>query len=160
MARQVKAIPEGFHTVTPHLVVHGAAEAIDFYKKAFGATELRRMPGPGGKLLHAEVQIGDSRIFLVDDFPDMGSLSPVALKGTPVTFHLYVENADSVFEQAVKAGAQVLMPLADQFWGDRYGLVADPFGHRWSIASHVKDLTPEQMQKAGQAAMAQMERKQ
>ena len=152
----MKRVPEGYHTVTPHLVIQGAAQAIEFYKKAFGAKELRRSPGPGGKLMHAEMQIGDSRIFLNDDFPEMGALSPVALKGTPVTIHLYVEDADSVYQQAVKAGAKVVMPLADQFWGDRYGLVTDPFGHSWSIGSHIKDMTPEEMQKAGAAAMAQM----
>jgi uncharacterized glyoxalase superfamily protein PhnB len=156
MAKQAKPVPEGYHTVTPHLVVHGAADAIEFYKKAFGARELGRAPGPGGKLMHAEVQIGDSKIMLADDFPDMGSLSPAALKGTPVTIHLYVENADALFQQAIKAGAKVLLPLADQFWGDRYGQLADPFGHRWSIATHLKDMTPEDMRKASEAAMAQM----
>jgi uncharacterized glyoxalase superfamily protein PhnB len=156
MAKTVKRVPEGYHTLTPHLTVHGAAQAIEFYKKAFGAKELRRSPGPGGKLMHAELQIGDSRFLLNDDFPDMGAVSPQALKGTPVTIHIFVEDADAMFQQAVKAGAQVLMPLADQFWGDRYGVVTDPFGHRWSIGSHIKDLTPEELQKAGAAAMAQM----
>src|SRR5262249_12449532 len=145
MASKVRRVPEGLHTVTPHLVVRGAAQAIEFYKKAFGAKELRRAPGPDGKtLLHAEVQIGDSRTFLNDEYPEMGAISPQGLKGTPVTIHLQVEDVDSLYQQAVSAGAQVVMPLADQFWGDRYGMVTDPFGHQWSIASHVKDMTPEE----------------
>jgi uncharacterized glyoxalase superfamily protein PhnB len=157
MAGPVKRVPQGFHTVTPHLVVRGASEAIEFYKKAFGARELHRAPGPDGKsIMHAEVQIGDSRIFLNDEYPDMGAVSPLALKGSPVTIHLYVEDADRVFQQAVQAGAKVAMPLADQFWGDRYGIVIDPFGHHWSIGSHVKDMTPEEMQKAAAAAFAKM----
>jgi uncharacterized glyoxalase superfamily protein PhnB len=157
MAGPVKRIPQGFHTITPHLSVRGAAEAIEFYKKAFGARELHRAPGPDGKsLIHVDLQIGDSRLFLNDEVPDMGALSPLGLKGTPVTIHLYVEDADRVFHQAVQAGAKVAMPLADQFWGDRYGMVIDPYGHRWSIASHVKDVTPEEMEKAAQAAFAKM----
>jgi uncharacterized glyoxalase superfamily protein PhnB len=156
MAGVTKRVPEGYHTITPHLTVRGAAEAIDFYKKAFGARELRRSPGPDGKLMHAEIQIGDSRLFLNDEFPAMGATSPLSLKGTPVTLHVFVDDVDGMFSKAVKAGAQVVMPLADQFWGDRYGVVSDPYGHRWSIASHVKDMTPEEMQKAGQEAMAKM----
>jgi uncharacterized glyoxalase superfamily protein PhnB len=120
---------------------------IDFYKKAFGAVEKRRAPGPDGKsIMHAELQIGDSIIFLNDEFPDMGALSPLATKGTSVTLHLYVEDADKQFQQALSAGAQVVMPLADQFWGDRYGIVRDPSGHQWSIGAHMEDLTPAQMQ--------------
>jgi uncharacterized glyoxalase superfamily protein PhnB len=156
MASPVKRVPEGMHTVTPHLVVRDAAKAIEFYKKAFGAKELRRAPGPGGKIMHAEIQIGDSRIFLNDEFPEMGSRSPLALNGTPVTIHLQVEDVDALYQQATKAGAKVVMPLADQFWGDRYGIVTDPFGHQWSLGAHVKDLTPEEMQKAAQAAFASM----
>jgi PhnB protein len=157
MASPVKRVPQGYHTVTPHLVVRGGAEAIEFYKKAFGARELRRAPGPDGKsIMHAEIQIGDSRVFLNDEFPDMGAISPLGLKGSPVTIHLYVEDVDRVFQQAVQAGAKVGMPLADQFWGDRYGTIVDPFGHHWSIASHVKDMTPEEMQKAAAAAFANM----
>jgi PhnB protein len=159
MASKVRRVPEGLHTVTPHLVVRGAAQAIEFYKKAFGAKEQRRAPGPDGKtLLHAEVQIGDSRIFLNDEYPEMGAISPQGLKGTPVTIHLQVEDVDSLYQQAVSAGAQVVMPLADQFWGDRYGMVTDPFGHQWSMASHVKDMTPEEMAKASAAAFAAMEK--
>lgn len=155
-AKKVKRVPEGYHTVTPHLVIQGAAQAIEFYKKALGAKELRRAPDPSGKLMHAEIQIGDSRIFLNDEYPEMGALAPVSLKGSPVTIHLFVEDVDSLFQQAVNAGARVMMELADQFWGDRYGVITDPFGHHWSIASHVKDMTPEEMQKAAAAAMAQM----
>jgi PhnB protein len=159
MASPVKRVPQGFHTVTPHLVVRGASEAIEFYKKAFGARELGRSPGPDGKsIMHAMVQIGDSRIFLNDEFPGMGAISPLGLKGSPVTIHLYVEDADRVFQQAVQAGAKVAMPLADQFWGDRYGIVIDPYGHHWSIGSHIKDMTPEEMQKAAAAAFAQMDK--
>ena len=153
----VKRVPEGYHRVTPHLVVRNAAAAIEFYKKAFGAVEIMRAPGPDGKsIMHAELQIGDSRVFLNDEFPDMGALSPLAFKGTSITLHLYVEDADKQFRQAVDAGAEVLMPLADQFWGDRYGIVKDPFGHQWSIGSHIEDLTLEQKNERACKAMAQM----
>jgi uncharacterized glyoxalase superfamily protein PhnB len=155
MASPVRKIPEGCHTVTPHLVVRDAARAIDFYKKAFGAKELSRSPGPDGKLMHAELKIGDSQIYLNDEYPGM-SESPQSLKGSPVTIHLWVEDVDRVFQQAVAAGAKAAMPVADQFWGDRYGQVVDPFGHRWSMATHVKDLTNEQKQKAAEAAFAAM----
>jgi uncharacterized glyoxalase superfamily protein PhnB len=139
-------VPQGFHRVTPHLTVRDAAAMIEFYKKAFGAVERGRAPGPDGKqIMHAEIQIGDSIVFLNDEFPDMGALSPHASKTTPVTLHLYVEDADKQFQQALAAGAQVVMPLADQFWGDRYGIVKDPSGHQWSIGSHMEDLTPEQI---------------
>jgi len=159
MAGTSKRVPEGYRTVTPHLTIRGAAEAIEFYKKAFGAREIRRSPGPDGKVMHAEIQIGDSRILLNDEFPEMGAFSPSSLKGTPVTMHVFVEDCDAVFDKAVKAGATVAMPLADQFWGDRYGLLVDPFGHRWSIASHLKDMTPEQMRAAAEEAMKQMAKK-
>jgi uncharacterized glyoxalase superfamily protein PhnB len=139
------------HTVTPHLICAGAADAIEFYKKAFGATELSRMPGPDGKVMHASIRIGDSVIMLNDEMPDWGTLGPKSLKGSPVTVHLYVENADKVFEQAVRAGAKATMPIADMFWGDRYGKVEDPFGHQWSIGTHTRDVSPEEMQKAMQA---------
>ncbi|RIK62398.1 MAG: glyoxalase [Planctomycetota bacterium] len=140
-----KPIPDGFHTVTPHIVCQNAAAAIDFYKKAFGAEEVCRMPNPGGGLMHAEVAIGNSRVMLVDEMPQMGCKSPKTLGGSPVTIHLYVNDADKVFNQAVSAGATPIMPVQDMFWGDRYGLVADPFGHQWSIATHKEDLTPQQM---------------
>jgi uncharacterized glyoxalase superfamily protein PhnB len=139
---KVKPIPEGAHTVTPHLVCEGAASAIEFYKKAFGATEDSRLPGPDGKLMHAAITIGDSTIMLADDFPDYGSRGPRALKGSPVVIHLYVDDVDAVVARAVKAGARVTMPVADQFWGDRYGQLEDPFGHRWSVATHVRDVKP------------------
>ena len=144
----VKPIPEGMHTVTPHLVCAGAAEAIEFYQKAFGATELSRVPGENGKLMHASVRIGDSVVMLNEEMPEWGAFGPKSLKGSAVTIHLYVENADAVFEQAVAAGAKITMPLDDMFWGDRYGKVEDPFGHQWSIGTHVRDVTPEEMQKA------------
>jgi PhnB protein len=156
MAKAVKRIPEGYHTVVPHLVVRGAAEAIDWYKKAFGAKEVARAPGPGGKLMHAEIQIGDSKIFLADEFPGMGCGAPQKAGDTPVTIHIWTEDVDSLFKQAVQAGANPVLPLGDQFWGDRYGVLADPFGHRWSMSTHIKDLTPEEMKKAADAAFAQM----
>jgi PhnB protein len=149
----VKRVPDGFHRVTPHLVVRDAAKMIEFYKKAFGAVEKRRAPGPGGKIIHAELQIGDSIVFLNDEFPEMGAVSPLTTKGTGVTLHLYVEDADKQYQQALSAGAEVAMPLADQFWGDRYGIVKDPSGHQWSIGSHMEDLTPEQMQERMGKAM-------
>jgi PhnB protein len=153
MTNRIKAIPEGHHTLTPHLVVKGASQAIEFYKKAFGAEEITRVPGPDGKsLIHAAIKIGDSRLFLVDEFPEMGSRGPHSIGGTSVTIHVYVEDVDTVFNQAVTAGAQVRMPLADMFWGDRYGLVTDPFGHSWSLATHKEDLTPEEISKRAQAA--------
>ena len=145
---KVKPIPDGMHSVTPHLVCAGANDAIDFYKKAFGATETSRLPGPDGKLMHGSVQIGDSCVMLVDENKDWGALSPRSLGGSPVTIHLYVENADKFAEKAVAAGAKVVMPVAEMFWGDRYGVLEDPFGHKWSVATHVRDATPEEMQKA------------
>ena len=151
----VKPVPDGYHTVTPHLVVRDAAKAIEFYKNAFGAKEAFRMPGPDGKLMHAEIQIGDSMVMLADEFPEYGTKSPQALGGSPVNILLYVENADKVFQQAVAAGATVTMPLADQFWGDRYGKLADPFSHQWSVATHIEDVAPEEMAKRAAKAMGQ-----
>jgi uncharacterized glyoxalase superfamily protein PhnB len=150
---KVAPIPAGFHTVTPHLVCEGAADAIEFYKKAFNAVELARMPGPDGKLMHAQLRIGTSTIMLVDDFPDWGSVGPKALKGSPVTIHLYVEDTDALYNQAIAAGATAKMPPADMFWGDRYGVLIDPFGHSWSIATHQRDMTPEEMQAEMQKSM-------
>lgn len=135
-------------TVTPHLVIAGAAKAIEFYKKAFGAEEMMRLEGPDGNLWHASVLIGGSPVMLVDEFPGMGSVSPLALKGTPVTIHLNVLDADAWVERAVKAGATVLMPVDDAFWGDRYGIIQDPFGHKWSVASHVREMTVEEIKAA------------
>ena len=154
MAGKVKRVPDGWRTVAPHLTVRGGAQAIEFYKKALGAKELRRALGPDGKLMHGDLQIGDSHVFLNDESPGIGALSPQSLGGTPVTIHLQVEDVDSLFQQAVRAGAEVVMPLADQFWGDRYGIVRDPFGHQWSMASHVQDLTDDDIKKASEAAMA------
>lgn len=135
-------------TVTPHLVVAGAAKAIDFYKKAFGAEEMMRLAGPDGSIWHASVLIGGSPVMLVDEFPDMGSVGPKALKGTPVTIHLNVPDADAFVARAVKAGATIKMPVDDAFWGDRYGQIEDPFGHRWSVATHVKDMTVDEIKAA------------
>ncbi len=148
----VKAIPDGMHSLTPHLVCAGAAEAIEFYKKAFNAVELARLPGPDGKLMHALVRIGDSMVMLVDEFPQWGTFGPKALKGSPVVLHLYVEDVDAQVKQAVAAGAKLTMPVTDMFWGDRYGQLEDPFGHKWSVATHTRDLTPEEI-KAGMAKM-------
>jgi uncharacterized glyoxalase superfamily protein PhnB len=134
--------------ITAHLVCEGAADAIEFYKKAFGAVETLRLPGPDGRLMHAELKIGESTLMLADDFPDYGGLGPKALKGSPVTLHLYSPDVDAAFKQAVDAGATVRMPVEDMFWGDRYGQVTDPFGHHWSIATHVKDVSPEDMAEA------------
>jgi uncharacterized glyoxalase superfamily protein PhnB len=141
-------IPQGMHSVTPHLVCAGAAQAIEFYKQAFGAEEGARLPGPDGRLMHASVKIGDSQVMLVDEMPEWGALGPKSLKGTPVTIHLYVEDVDALVARAVKAGAKVTMPVADQFWGDRYGKLEDPFGHHWSVATHVRDVSMEEMQDA------------
>jgi uncharacterized glyoxalase superfamily protein PhnB len=138
-------IPDGMRSLTPHIVCDGAAAAIEFYKKAFGAVEEFRLPGPGGRLAHAQIRIGDSALMLVDEWPDMGALGPKSLKGSPVTLHLYVPDADATVAQAVAAGAKVTMPLAEMFWGDRYGQIEDPFGHHWSIATHLRDLSPEEI---------------
>lgn len=152
---QVKSIPEGMHSVSPHLVCAGAADAIEFYKKAFSAKEIGRLASPDGKLMHGAVRIGDSTVMLVDEFPQWGSLGPKALKGTPVTIHLYVEDVDKFVARAVSAGATIVMPVADMFWGDRYGVIEDPFGHRWSVATHIRDLTPEEIQQAAAQAFSQ-----
>ncbi|AZS80449.1 VOC family protein [Achromobacter spanius] len=148
-------IPAGMHTLTAHIICEGAADAIAFYKKAFNAEELARLPGPGGKIMHAAVRIGDSVLMLMDDFAEWGSLGPKALKGTPVTLHLYVKDVDAAMKQAVDAGATLAMPAEDMFWGDRYGQVVDPFGHRWSIATHQFDYTPEEIQQ-NMAKMGEM----
>ena len=156
MKNLIKAVPNGFHTLTPHLVVKGASEAIDFYQRAFGAEEIKRMPGPDGKsIMHAELKIGDSRLFLVDEFPEMDCRGPQSIGGSPVTIHMFVEDVDAAFNKALAAGAQVRMPLADMFWGDRYGVLTDPFGHSWSIATHKEDLTPEEIGNRAQAAFSE-----
>lgn len=151
MASTVKPIPEGYHTATPYLIVSGAANAIEFYKKAFGATELLRMPHPGGKVGHAEIKIGDSLIMLADEFPEMNARSPQSLGGSPVNILLYVEDVDRVFDQAVAAGAKVVRPVQNQFYGDRMGGITDPFGHTWYIATHVEDVSPEELRKRAAA---------
>jgi uncharacterized glyoxalase superfamily protein PhnB len=152
-------IPVGRGVLIPHLVCAPCADAIEFYKKAFGAEEISRFPGPDGKrIMHAEITIGGQPLFLVDDFPEFRggkSETPIALGGTPVTIHRYVEDCDAAIKRAEKAGATVKMPAADMFWGDRYGVVTDPFGHSWSLATHQRDLTPEEMQEGMQAAFNQ-----
>jgi uncharacterized glyoxalase superfamily protein PhnB len=153
-----QAIPAEHEGLIPHLVCERCADAIEFYKKAFGATEVRRMPAPDGKrIMHAEIRIGGKPLFLVDDFPEFcggKSESPKALGGTPVTIHRYVEDCDAAIQRAQGAGATVKMPPQDMFWGDRYGVVVDPFGHSWSLATHLRDLTPEQIGKGMQEAFA------
>jgi PhnB protein len=155
MAKQVRAIPEGHHTVTPYLIVGDAAAAIAFYKKAFGAEELMRVAAPRGKIGHAELLIGDSVIMLADEYPDMNARGPHAFGGSPVSIHLYVEDVDAVAGQAIAAGATVVRPVQDQFYGDRSGSFTDPFGHSWHVATHKEDLTPEELDKRVKAAMAQ-----
>jgi len=142
---KVKPIPDGMHSVTPHLICAGAADAIEFYKKAFNAVEVVRLPGPQGRLMHAMIRIGDSAVMLVDEMPEWGALGPNSLKGSPVTIHLYVENVDAFVKRAVDAGAKITMPVADMFWGDRYGKLEDPFGHHWSVATHIRDVSPDEM---------------
>jgi len=144
----VKPIPDGMHSVTPHLVCAGAADAIDFYKRAFGAVEMMRLPAPDGKLAHGAIQIGDSVVMLMDEFLDQGAAGPRKLGGSPVWIHLYVDDADAFVARATAAGAKVMMPVADMFWGDRYGQLEDPFGHRWSVATHKRDLSPQEIQAA------------
>jgi PhnB protein len=152
MSNKPKSIPDGYHNVTPYLIVNDAAAAIEFYKKAFGATELMRMPKPNGKIGHAEIKIGDSPIMLADEAPEMGARSPRTFGGSPVSIFLYVDDADTTFAKAVNGGAKVQRPLADQFYGDRTGGVEDPFGHVWYIATHVEDVSPEEMKKRAAAA--------
>jgi len=146
-----KAIPDGYHSVTPYLIIEGASKAIDFYKDAFGAVELFRMAGPDGRVAHAEIKIGDSPIMLADEHLEMDVRSPTALGNTPVGLMIYVEDCDAVYNQAVAAGAKVLKPLMDQFYGDRNGTVVDPFGHKWTIATHKEDVSPEEMDRRVQA---------
>ena len=148
----VKPIPEGYHSVTPYLCAKGAAQAIEFYKKALSATERMRITQPDGRVGHAEIQIGDSVIMLADEFPEMGVRSPETLGGSPVSIHLYVEDVDAVFQQAVTAGAMVKRPVADQFYGDRLGGIVDPFGHTWWISTHKEDLSPEEIEKRAASA--------
>jgi uncharacterized glyoxalase superfamily protein PhnB len=150
---QAKPIPDGFHTLTPHLVYAGASDAIAFLAKAFGAVELSRLEGPGGKIMNAQLRIGNSMLMVVDEFPDWGSFGPKALKGTSVTVHLFVEDVDAVVARAVAAGATLVMPVADMFWGDRYGVLLDPYGHQWSVATHQRDLSPQQIAEGMRSAV-------
>jgi PhnB protein len=157
MSAKVNPIPEGFHSITPHIIVKGAAKAIDFYAKAFGAEEVLRMPTPdGGRLMHAEVKIGNSILMLADEFPEWGGgPSPQSLGGSPVVLGLYVTDVDAVYQQAIAAGATGKMPPADMFWGDRYGKLVDPFGHEWSIATHKEDVSAEECARRAAAACQQ-----
>lgn len=148
---KVKAIPDGYHTITPYLSVRGGAEAIDFYKRAFGATEVMRLDQPDGRVGHAELQIGDSRFMLADECPEMEFRSPHTYGGTPVGLHVYVEDVDAVVERALAAGAKLLRPVQDQFYGDRSGSVADPYGHVWHVATHKEDLSLEEVRKRAAA---------
>ena len=149
-------IPEGYSTISPYLAVDDAAEAIEYYKKAFGAEETERMEAPGGKIGHAELKIGDSHVMLSDPFPQASTTPPKELGGTSASIFMYVQDVDAVVQKAVDAGATVTMEVEDQFWGDRLGSITDPFGHNWSIATHIEDLTPEEIEERGKAAMAAM----
>ena len=151
-----RPVPEGFHSITPGLVVDDAPKALEFYKKAFGATELMRMPAPDGSIMHAEMKIGNSIIFVSEASPASESFSPKHFKGTPVGLFLYADDVDAAFKRAVDAGCTVDMPVADMFWGDRFCSVEDPFGHSWGIATHIKDMTPEEMQKASREFFEKM----
>ena len=159
MPAKVKPVPDGFHTATPSLVVSDANKAIDFYKKAFGAEERMRMPGPGGRIMHAELKIGDSIIFLSDEIPGMGGKSPQSVGAYTGGIYLYVPNVDEVVQRAVDAGAKTAGPVSDMFWGDRVGHFVDPFGHAWSVSTHVADLTEQEMEKGAQDFYAQMAEK-
>jgi PhnB protein len=152
----VKPIPEGYHTLSPSLVVDNASEAIEFYKRAFGAQERGRMEGPRGTIAHAEIQIGDSVVMISDPFPHATTKPPKEVGGTTVTLFMYVEDVDAAVQQAADAGATVTMPVEDMFWGDRFGSIVDPYGHSWSLATHVEDVPPEEMAERGKAAMAEM----
>jgi PhnB protein len=150
----VKKIPEGYHSVTPYLIISGATEGIEYYKKAFGATEMMRMPGPDGKIGHAELKIGDSPIMLADEFPEMGYKSPTSLGGSPVSLMIYVDDVDTTFAQAIAAGGKEQRPVKDQFYGDRMGTLEDPYGHIWHVATHTEDVSPEEMERRASAHAA------
>jgi PhnB protein len=149
----VRPVPDGYHTVTPYLIVKGAAQAIDFYKKVFGAVELMRIDTPGGKVGHAEIKLGDSPVMLADEFPEMGASSPQTIGGSPVGLLLYVPDVDAVFARALSAGAKPLFPVEDKFYGDRAGTVLDPFGHKWTLATHKEDVAPDELQRRAKAFM-------
>ena len=148
-----KSIPDGYNSVTPYLIINGAVDAIDFYKRAFGATEIMRMSSPNGKIGHAEVRIGDSVIMLADEHPEMGHRSPQSLGGAAVSLLVYVERVDEVFKQAIASGARELQPVKDQFYGDRSGMLQDPFGHTWTIATHIEDIAPDEMRRRAEQFM-------
>ena len=152
---EVKPIPEGYHTITPYITVSDGAGAIEFYQNAFNAEELSRLPAPDGKIMHALMRIGDSFLMLHDEYPDMGAKGPNAIGGSPVTLHLYVPDVDAFFDRAVKAGAKVTMPVQDMFWGDRFGSLEDPYGHKWGIATQIEELTPEQVHERAESAFEQ-----
>jgi PhnB protein len=157
MPTKAQPIPKGYHSITPYLVVKDAKKAIDYYKRAFGAQEIMQMDGPEGKIAHAEIKIGDSMLMLSDEMPGSGNRSPASLGGSPVGIMLYVENVDNVFKQAVTAGAKADQQPTDMFWGDRYGKLTDPFGHTWSLATHVEDVAPEEMKKRMKDAISKMQ---
>jgi len=160
MSQKVQPIPQGFHTLTPHLTVRNAEQAIEFYKKAFGAELLGDVArAPNGKVMHALLRIGDSNLMLNDEMPEAGALSPLSDGGSPVTIHIYTNNVDAAFDRATSAGVKVKMPLMDQFWGDRYGHVLDPYGFRWALATHVRDVSPQELEKAQADMMKQMQHK-
>jgi PhnB protein len=154
----VKAIPDGFHAVTPYLIVSNAAKALDFYQKAFGAKERFRMPAPGGKIGHAEISIGDSVVMLADEFPDMDVKAPQTVGGTPVSLHVYVEDVDSQFKKAIAAGGREKRAVQDQFYGDRLGTLQDPFGHIWHLSTHKEDLSPDELQRRSQEFQKKMQK--
>lgn len=156
MDASASAAPSGYHSVTPYLAIDGASAAIDFYRSVFGATERMRMTAPNGKIGHAELIIGDATIMLADEFPDMGHRGPHALGGSPVSIHLYVADADATVARAVDAGATVLRPVETQFYGDRMGTLADPFGHVWHVATHIEDVAPDELERRAEAAMRDM----
>jgi uncharacterized glyoxalase superfamily protein PhnB len=155
MAKKVNPIPQGYHTVTPSLMIDGADRAIDFYQKAFGAVEDSRFAGPDGRIMHAQIRIGDSVLMLGDESPEHGARGPRSYGGTPVAFFIYSDNVDAAWKQAVGAGATEYVPLADQFWGDRAGCLEDPFGHRWWLAQHIQDLSPEELRQKAEEAFSQ-----
>lgn len=161
MSKSTRRIPEGLHGVIPHLIIKNASAAIEFYKKALGAEELLRMPGPDGKSVgHSHLRIGGGHLFLCDEFPGGNCRAPTSIGGTSVSLHIYVEDVDAAFDRAVKAGGKPVMPPTDMFWGDRFGKLADPYGHEWSLASHVEDVSPDEMARRGKEAMAAMAKQQ
>lgn len=153
MAEKVKPVPEGYHTATPYLIVNDGAKALDYYKSAFGATEIMRMAEPSGKIGHAEIKIGDSPIMLADEFPDMGAVSPKTLGGSPVSLMIYVDDVDAVVKKAVAAGGELTREIENKFYGDRSGSLTDPFGHQWHVSTHIEDVPPDEMERRAAAAM-------